>query len=52
MGKEALSHSFPAIVSNSEILSVSSSLRIHYIFLDFSNVIEREIVSLEKITPQ
>lgn len=51
MGKEVLSRSFAAVVSNGEILSVSSPLRIHYICLDYSNVIEREIVSLEKGTP-
>lgn len=51
MGKEVLSHSFPAVVSNGEISSVSSPWRIHYICLDCSNVIEREIVSLEKGTP-
>lgn len=51
MGKEVLSHSFAEVVSNGEILSVSSPLRIHYICLDYSNVIEREIVSLEEGTP-
>lgn len=51
MGKEVLSHSFPAFVSKGETLSESSPLGILYICLAYSNVIEREIVSLEKGTP-
>jgi len=51
MGKVVLSHSFLAAISNGEILSVLSPLRIHYMYLAYSNVPEREISSPGKRTP-
>lgn len=47
MGKVVSSHSFPTVVSNGEILSVLSALRIHHICLAYSNV-KSETVTREK----